>query len=420
MWGDPQFARFFLGTYSVAPDVEPPLSDTDKQMLQKLLPLMPKPVEAASALVKTVTKDSNAIFDFTLANLYLENNQLEPAESMFRQALDKFPAFRRAWRGLGILYVRQQRWNEAVDALGRAVSLGAQDGPSYGLYGNALLSGSRAVSAESAFRTALLFQPDVLDWKLGLLQCLLKQQKAAEAAALCEEIIKDNPERTEFLSLQSEAYLAMKETGKAAENLELLARGGKAKPEDLQRLGDIYLVGKDAALAASAYLRALEAGADDPVKVITQAENLSLLGALPEASGLLQRARSQKLPPDVESRLLKVEARIAVSSGKSEQSVALLQRVVELNPLDGGALMILAQHHADHKDEARAVALYERAVKLKDHEADASLRLAQIHVGAGRLTEALPLLKRSNEIKPRDSVARLVTDIERALRKTAK
>ena len=197
MWSDPQFGRFFLGTYSVLPDVEPALTDKDKEQLQTVLPLMPKPLEAATALLKIINKDSNAIFDLTLANLYLEANQLEAAKSMFQKAIDNFPAFRRAWRGIGIVHVRQQNWPEAVAALGRAVSLGANDGPSYGLYGNALLSAGKSVGAESAFRTALLFPPDLLDWKMGLLQCLLKQQKAAEAAALCDELIRENPQRTD-------------------------------------------------------------------------------------------------------------------------------------------------------------------------------------------------------------------------------
>ncbi|MBL9130559.1 MAG: tetratricopeptide repeat protein [Verrucomicrobiaceae bacterium] len=421
LWSDPQFARFFLGTYSVLPEVEPPLNDKDKETLQRILPLMPRPVEAAAALLKIINKDSNAAFDLTLANLYLENNQLENAQTMFKKAIDKFPAFRRAWRGMGIAHIRKEQWDEAVNALGRAISLGAADGPSYGLYGSALLSSGRAVSAESAFRNALMFQPDVLDWKMGLLQCLLKEQKASEAAALCDELIRENPDRTEFLTLQSEAYLSMKDTVRAAENLEVLARGGKAKPEELARLGDIYLVGKDSALAASAYLRALEAGPVDAAKVVAQAENLAAQNALPEAADLIKKARSkEKLSPENEARLLKVEARIAVNSGRAGDSVPLLQRVVELNPLDGGALMLLGQHFSDQKDDIKATALYERASKLKDFEADASLRLAQLHVGAGRLTDALPLLKRSNEIKPRDAVGRLITDIERALRKTAK
>ncbi len=420
LWNDPSFAKFFLGTYSVFPDVEPPLTEDDREILNQLLPMMKKPQEAVEALLKFIKPETNATFDLTLGNLYLENGQPEAAIMMFQRAVEKFPSFRRAWRGLGMAQVRQQKWLEAVTSLSRAIGLGVQDGPTYGLYGFALLSLDRAASAESSYRMALMFQPDLLDWKLGLIRCALKQQKAGEAVAICEEIIRQNPERTEFISLQSEAYLALKENGKAAENLEFLARLGLAKPADLQRLGDIYLVAKDTGLALSAYKRALKSGDFDAAKVISQAENLSIQGGLAEAAELVESARkagSGKLAKDQQARLLKLEARLAVSSGRSDESAEMLERVVELNPLDGAALLLLGQHYQDKGDSPRAVGWYERAIKIKDQEAVASIRLAQIHLAANKLSDALPLLKRSQEIKPSDSLTRLIADLERALRK---
>lgn len=423
LWKDPSFAKFFLGTYSVFPDVEPPLTESDREILNQLLPMMKNPQEAAGALVKFIKTDTNAIFDLTLGNLYLESGQADPAIMMFQRAVEKFPSFRRAWRGLGMAQVRQQKWLGAVTSLSRAIGLGAQDGPTYGLYGYALLSLDRAASAESAYRMALMFQPDLLDWKLGLVRCVLKQQKAAEAVAVCEEIIRQNPDRTEFISLQSEAYLALKENTKATENIEFLARLGLAKTNDLQRLGDIYLINKDTGLALSAYKRALEAGTFEPAKVITQAENLSMQGGLTESAELIKTAReisAGKLAKEDEARLLKLEARLAVSAGKADASVPMLERVVELNPLDGAALMLLGQHYQDKGDTPKAVSYYERATKIKDQEAPANMRLAQIHLAANKLADALPLLKRSHELKPSDSVAKLISDIERALRKGTK
>jgi Flp pilus assembly protein TadD len=143
-------------------------------------------------------------------------------------------------------------------------------------------------------------------------------------------------------------------------------------------------------------------------------------GALTEASALIQQAREAgagKLGKEDEVRLLKLEARLAVSAGRAGDAIPMLQRAVELNPLDGGALMLLGQHYMDGKDGAKATGYFERAVKLKDYEASASLRLATLHITANKLADALPLLKRSNELKANDSVAKLITDIERSLRK---
>lgn len=424
LWNDPAFARYFVATYGSLPDVEPTLNDADREILQQLLPLMPKPLEAIQFLSKVVGKNSNAIFDFQVASLYLDNNMLEPSEKWFQSALSKAPAFRRAWRGLGMAQVRLMKWKEAVASLGKAIGLGIQDGPTYGLLGYSLLSMDRASSAEAAYRQALMFDPDSLDWKMGLVRAQLKQLKAAEAAALCNEILRDAPDQTDLLSLQAEAYVAMNETDKAAENLEILIRGGKSQGEDIKRLADIYLATNEPALAANTYGRWLERQdkkpAEDIPQVIIAAENLASQNALPEASALIAQAKkisAKQLPKEVEASMLKVEARLQINAGKGDAAATVLQRVVELNPLDGGALMLLGQHFSDSKDTVKATAYYERASKIKETEPDALIRLAQLDIADGKLAEALPQLKRSNEIKPRDGVQKLIQDLEKFLKK---
>ncbi|TDU72903.1 tetratricopeptide repeat protein [Prosthecobacter fusiformis] len=427
LWSNPRFARYFVGTYGNIPDVEPVLSDADRQILQHLLTLMPKPLEAIQFLGKVVNKDSNAVFDYQVASLYFDNGMLDSSEEWFKTALEKFPTFRRAWRGQGMVQVKLEKWREAVTSLGTAIGLGVQDGPTYGLLGYALLSLERASAAESAYRQALMFDPDSLDWKMGLVRAVLTQLKAAEAAALCDEILRDHPERTELLSLQAEAYIAMKENSKATQNLEILVRGGQAKGDDIRRLGDIYLATGEGALALSAYTRWLERAdktpAEDVTHIVTVAENLSAQNSLPEATLLLAKAKevsSSKLPPEAESRLLKVEARLQMAAGKGETAAPILQRVVELNPMDGSALMLLGQHFNDTNDPVKATAYYERATKIKDTEPDALIRLAQMNIANSKLPDALLLLKRSNDLKPRDSVQKLIQDLEKYLKKGTK
>lgn len=428
LWSDPGFARYFVGTYANIPDVEPVLKDADKEILQQLLPLMAKPLDAIQFLSKIVSnKDCNAIFDFQVASLYLDNGMVDPSEKWFQSALQKSPTFRRAWRGLGMAQVKASKWKESVASLGKAIGLGIQDGPTYGLLAYSLLALERASSAESAYQQALMFDPDSLDWKMGLVRAQLKQLKAAEAAALCDEILRDNPDRVELLSLQAEAYIAMKENAKATENLEILIRGGQAKGEDMKRLGDIYLATNEPALALSAFTRWMERADKNPTEdiphIVKVAENLSAQSALPEAALLLTKAKQisdKQLPAEVEAKMLKVEARLQMSAGKGDAAAPILQRVVELNPMDGSALMLLGQYFADTKDSVKATAYYERATKIKETEPDALIRLGQLNISDGKLAEALPLLKRSNDLKPRDGVQKLIQDLEKFLKKSSK
>ncbi len=427
LWNDPQFARYFVGTYAVMPEVEPALSEKDKEILKGVLPLMQKPAEALAYLAKVTGKDANPLFDLQMAGLYFDNGMFEASEKWYLAAVAKAPSFRRAWRGLGMTQVRAEKWKEAVASLGQAIGLGIQDGPTYGLLGYALLSMQRPASAESAYRSALMFQPDSLDWKMGLVRAALQQMNAAAAAALCAEILKDHPERMDLLALQAEAYLVMKEPARAAENLEIIVRGSEAKDEDMTRLGDIYLASQQPALALSAYSRWLDRPGrkipGDVEKAISVAESLSSQNALPEAQTLLLRSKAaagKELSKDAEARLLKVEARLQISAGKGDAAAPILERVVELNPLDGSALLLLGQHYTDKKDNVKATAFYERATKIKDTEADALIRLAQLKIGESKLPEATALLKRSYDLKPRDSVQKLLQDLEKYLKKAAR
>jgi tetratricopeptide (TPR) repeat protein len=74
---------------------------------------------------------------------------------------------------------------------------------------------------------------------------------------------------------------------------------------------------------------------------------------------------------------------------------------VEQDPLDGEALMLLAQHCASNNEPDRAMLYYERAESLAPFEAQATIRHAQVLVGLARYGDALPLLRRAQELKPR-------------------
>ena len=81
-------------------------------------------------------------------------------------------------------------------------------------------------------------------------------------------------------------------------------------------------------------------------------------------------------------KLLKIEARIAVAEGGGVEAVKTLEEIVSLDPLDGEAILLLAQHYAKANDPGKAIFYYERAEGIETFEADARLRHAQILVGA--------------------------------------
>src|SRR5262245_57326152 len=210
LWKDPAFQKAFLGSYGVQSELEPKLTQIELAAMQKIMPLMDSDPEAAIKKLEGLAKpNASAVFDFTLGNLFFQKDHPEEAAAHYRTAVGKFPNFRRALRNLGLIQVRLGQYDEAVRSLSRVIELGGGEGLTYGLLGYAYAATGQPLSAESAYRSAVLLQPDLVDWKLGLTQALLKQQKHAEAAALCGELLERTPERADLWLLQANAFVGL-------------------------------------------------------------------------------------------------------------------------------------------------------------------------------------------------------------------
>jgi tetratricopeptide (TPR) repeat protein len=422
IWRQPEFQRRFMGTYGIHSEVEPTIPETEREDLEKVMELMGQPNGprlTRSYIASLDLKAVSAVFDFTLANLYFQEEKLEASAHWYERAIGKHPSYRRAFKNLGMVYVRLGEYQKAADALTRAIALGDHEGTSYGLLGYSHAMREELTSAEGAYRQAVMLQPDVLDWRLGLAKTLFRQQRYEEAAVLCGELMEAYPDQPDYWLLQANAYLGMKEPLRAAVNYEYLHLAGKATAQSMNTLGDIYVNEGVMDMAADAYLAALRLDQDQrPDLFLRDAEILLARAAYDDAERLLKAVEEKygaDLAAEHRKRKLKMEARLAAIRGTSgEEHVALLKQIAELDPLDGEALILLAQHYVDADDFERAVFYFERAQGIEETEAVACLRHAQALVREGRFDDALPLLKRSQQIEPREDVATYLEQVEKA------
>lgn len=424
LWRNETFRRQFLGSYGMQADVEPRVTSVEQTELEKVAAMMAQKegLDRARAYLAPLVKPANtAVFDFTLGSICFQQEQLNAAAQWYQKAVAKFPSFLRAHKNLGVVRVRLGEYGPAVESLTRAVELGAKDGVTFGLLGYAFLMTEQATSAETAYREAIMLQPTVLDWKMGLARCLFKLRKYEEASVLCGELIAGQPDRAELWLLQANAFLGMKDTIKAAENYEYLDLQGLATSQSLNALGDIYVSEGLIDLAADAYLRAMDLdGEPGAARGLQKVEVLVARGAYPAAERLIDRIKSvpaERVSADDRKRQLKLEARIAAARGPANSETArILEELVALDPLDGEALILLGQQHAAVGDLEKATFLFERAAGISQHEAEASLRHAQCLVRAGKYQQAIPLLKKTQELRPREDVGRYLEQVERVAR----
>lgn len=421
LWDDPTFQKQFLGTYGFNAEIEPRVTAVEREQMEKLIKLLGTDLKAAQTQLERLAKpEASAVFDFTLGNVYFQQDMLTNAAAAYRQAISKFPTFQRAHKNLAIISIRLGDFPQAIRSFTRMIELGGGDGLSYGLLGLAYLQTGEFLSAESAYRNAILLQPENLDWRLGLARSLFRQQKFHEAAQLCDELIRRNPQRVDFWLLQANAFVGMREARRAAENFEFVRRLGGATVEMLNTLGDIYVNEGIWDMAANRYREAIRLKPDQPAtRPLRNVEVLAVRGATSEARELLselERTMGDRLDDAEKKRALQLHARIAVAEGRGEDAVRVLQELVTLDPLDGEALLLLGQHHARQGDIERAMFYYERAQNLEKHEAEARLRRAQLLVSQAKYNEAVPLLRRAQELQPRESVARYLDQVERLAR----
>ncbi len=478
IWNSEIFQQRFAESYIANNDLEPAVTAQEREVMLEVLEHMKNDrMDDALALLEENRGDSaSAVFDFTVGNLHFQregaiepNDPNDPASvqesqaakdqalaaaaAAYRIAVEKHARFRRAWRNLGVIYIRTQKYDRAAPALTRVVELGGGDSVTYGLLGFAYTRLNNPISAESAFRNAILLDPETFDWKMGLAQSFFEQERFHEAAALCRMLIAEQPRRVQLWLLQANAFIRLDQPLHAAENYELIDRMGASTHQTLSTLGDIYINEELFAMAADAYMRSMELDKPGrPDRVVRAAKALTGHGAMDQAERLIQRIEVvfvDQLSDDVRKDLLRIQARMKLAEGGegSEEAAAILERLVQLDPLDGDALIQLGQHYgrkaeaaadraaklaADKKEaaagEARedARALYakaehrlEQAAGVEEHEADALVRHAQLQVQQKNYTDALKLLRRAQRINPRDNVQDYLDQVERVAKSNA-
>lgn len=420
VWNDPAFQRQFAESYKAETEIEPSLTSEEREAMQEVLGFISaeETEKARKYLSKIIgTGDVSAVFDFTLANIYFQAEELDKAVTNYKHAVEKHPKFRRAWKNLGVIHVRKGDFSEAIEPLTRVIELGGNDSVTYGLLGYSYSSVELFLPAESAYRMAILLDPATLDWQMGLVRSFFKQERFAEAAALCGQLIESHPERHDLWLLQANAYIGLGRPMDAAEIYEIVDHMGASSVDSLNMLGDIYINEEMYNLAVDSYIRALKKDDDHKSeRPIRAAKVLAARGALTETNELISEIETvigDKIEPADRKDILKLRARLAVAEGASEDEVRILKEIIELDPLDGEALILLGQDSARNDDSEQAIFYFERAANIEGFEAEASVRHAQTLVRLSKYTEAIPLLRRAQQVDPRENIQEYLEQVER-------
>ena len=417
----PDFKKRFLASYGVNSAIEPKLASKDRSLYQKVLPLLSSaPRDAIAIVQRELNPNSNAAFDFLVGNLFYQLRDYGQAEKAMKEAVRKFPFFRRAHRILALIYVQRDEFKRAIEPLLRVIELGGGDGQSYGLLGYAYLVGEKYESGLAAYRMARMFKPDSLDFRRGQAHCLLETDQNKLAIALFDELILEFPSEQDFWLLQANAFLAAGMKGEAIANLELVSDRKQGNWSTHVLLGDLYLSDDLVQLALAAYLRALDQDpASDgellirPLKALVERRHFAAgkgyLAAMAKvANSIISLAQRSEV--DL------AEAKIEMKIGDPARALSLLKNSLSTDPLNGEVLLTLGEYYFGSEMLDEAERYYELALSVPEAKGDALVSLGRLAVSRGLFAEAVRLLRQAQETQPRPNVARYLEAVERRVK----
>jgi tetratricopeptide (TPR) repeat protein len=443
LFQDPKFVRDFVGSYGFLSDVEPKVTADEQTALTTIRELFEqsKFKEAEQELVrfiqesekpsdakKPATEISPAMV-FVLGNLYFQANRPDEAKRAFLEAIRRFPRFRRAHTNLAYLHVSKNEMKEALPMLQKAIQLGENSARVYGLLGYCHLLNKNALAAENAYRQAYLADASSRDWKLGLAQSLMAQEKFAEAANLIGSLIEENPNDKQLWLQQTNAYLAMERKEDAIVNLEALRLKDIADEANLNLLGNLYMDRNQPQLALLAYMAAMEKTSNQNLaRSLKAAKILNEYGFPEKASQLTSKIRETsftKLSEPDQISLLLTEVRISQGQKQADVTTALLNQLLEINPTNGDVLLEAGRHKdllsREETDEARRATLvteartnYQLAARVEQVAYSANLSLGQMLVRERRYSEALSHLQTALGLKKSEGLEQYTNRVRRA------
>jgi tetratricopeptide (TPR) repeat protein len=429
LFRDPKFVREFVGSYGFLSDVEPRVSTEEQALLTQVRDLFEKSqfITAEQEIVRFIQEteaptdkkkqpaEISAAMVFVLGNLYFSADRPDEARRAFLEAIRRFPRFRRAHTNLGYLYISKNQMEEAAPIFQKAIELGETSPRVYGLLGYCYLNQKNALAAENAYRQAYLLDPKNRDWKIGIVQSLMQQEKLAEATSMLDTLISENPEDRQLWLQQANAFIGQGRKIDAAVNLEVLRLKGQATESELTLLGNIYMEQREAQLALFAYLEALDKAPKlDVARALKSARILNDYGYPEKAETFTDKvakigtlSTSEKLDLDL------VRVRIAQSANETEKVGTLLTDLFTRDPANAEILLELARFYDNsakgESDEAkRATKLGEAKIHFKlaiEKESvayQANLGLGQLLVREKQYVEGVPYIEKALSLKTGD------------------
>ncbi len=341
---------------------------------------------------------------FLLAQAYDAANRRDDAINVLEEALGAEPEYPRAFAYLADLYVRQQNWEKAADAYGRAAAA----------------------------------SPEPLEYQLRQSAALVSAGQTAAARDVLTKVSQSNPTEPRTLYLLAEAQRGVQDLDGAEATARKLMTLAPKQPFGPHALAQVYAQrhqSKDVIAILAPYLQ----GADQTIlssrgiapiwvslgtayqetgdfpKAIDAFQHAKQVGGNDGAFGAYlvqaylaagEKAKAVQLAADIRAshpgnlRMMTLEAEARLQNGEKDTAIGILKEAVTKNPDDAQAYVALANVYLEAKQYHEAEALLTQASNRFPKDITIPFQLGAVFEEQRNVPEAEQAFRRALALDP--------------------
>ncbi len=387
---------FLLLTTFLSHAQEPSVSPKTARILQKAYAIAETNNTASlEYLTEQASPGSDAAIDYAIGNLYFRESQYEKALQSYQLAMQQYPLFRRALSDSGRIYLLQGQADKTIELYQKLLRTGQADETIYIILGYALSLNEDYVSAEQAFRQALLLAPNRSEALQGLAQSLIQLQHYNEAYNLFSQLSQQTPTHATLWLTKAKLALFLERPKQAIAQLECAQRLGLNDTNISTLLAELYLDQGMLNQALQAYDALLKEDALSPNNIITAVQRLISLNEWEPAFKLLASLSAKDLTKKEKQKLRPIQARVNTHNKKYADAERAYRDFLAINPLDAHIRIELGDLFFEQEKYEEALIHYEQAEQRSGFESDALQRQAMIEINRNHYPRAIELLEKA-------------------------
>ncbi|WP_019528013.1 tetratricopeptide repeat-containing sulfotransferase family protein [Dasania marina] len=295
----------------------------------------PRAIEICQSALVRNSNDVNMVA--LLGACYLQTNDISAAEQQLNKAIDLAPTFAKPHEDLGLLLVNDDRYEEAIPLLQKAVHLDSQLDVAFFNLGKALAAVGRGKEADQAYEAAFNLSPERK--AMAMAAKAQKEGRLEDAEKGYREVLKSNPDNVDALRMLAQLASAAAHYDDA----ERFLKRAVAKAPDfllaLLDLGEIYKNQNRYHEAVDTFKKAIAIAPNRPKAYLQLASTLAPASDPKEAIAIYQRCL--EIAPGHPGALLSMAHQLK-TAGRLDEGIKAYEDCIQSRPDNGETYWSLA------------------------------------------------------------------------------